>query len=286
MLSQYPQIEVLESKENVGFCVANNRMVEHARGKYVLLLNNDAALFPDALSTLADSAENSEETGILTLPQYDWESGKLVDRGCLLDPFYNPVPNLDPERTEVAMVIGACLWIRRETWQDLGGFPEWFEAVGEDLYLCCLVRLRGKFVRSTKESGYRHRQGHRIGGNKPQMGRLSTTYNRRALSERNKTFALLVLTPAPFMPILAILHFLFLILEGLLLAVFSRNLNVLNKIYWAALKSTLVQRKRILSERKKSQKKRNCSSKAYTETFTIAPRKIWLLRQYGIPVIR
>tara|TARA_R110002072_G_scaffold22058_12_gene77504 strand:- start:6675 stop:7535 length:861 start_codon:yes stop_codon:yes gene_type:complete len=286
MLSQYPQIEVLESRENVGFCVANNRMVEHARGKYVLLLNNDATLFPDALKTLADYAENNEETGILTLPQYDWESGELVDRGCLLDPFYNPVPNLDPERTEVAMVIGACLWIRRETWQDLGGFPEWFEAVGEDLYICCLARLRGEFVRTTKESGYRHRQGHRIGGNKPEMGRLCTTYNRRALSERNKTFTLLILTPTLFMPLLAMLHFSMLTLEGLILAVASRNLRVLNKVYWAALSSTLLQSKRIVAEREKAQGARDCSVKEYRRPFTLVPRKLWLLCQYGIPVIR
>jgi hypothetical protein len=43
---------------------------------------------------------------ILSLPQYDFETGKLVDRGCLLDPFFNPVPNLDPAREDVAMAIG------------------------------------------------------------------------------------------------------------------------------------------------------------------------------------
>ena len=36
------------STTNVGFCISNNRMVERAAGKYVLLLNNDAWLEPDA----------------------------------------------------------------------------------------------------------------------------------------------------------------------------------------------------------------------------------------------
>ena len=92
---RYPQVEVLASDENVGFCIGNNRMVAHARGEYVLLLNNDAALFTDALATLLAAASAQPAAGILTLPQYDWESGEIVDRGCLLDPFYNPVPNLD-----------------------------------------------------------------------------------------------------------------------------------------------------------------------------------------------
>ena len=96
-------MEVLASADNVGFSIANNRMVAQARGLYVLLLNNDAALFADALSTFAQASIETP-LAILTLPQYDWESGTLVHRGCLLDPFYNPVPNLDPALPEVGMV--------------------------------------------------------------------------------------------------------------------------------------------------------------------------------------
>ena len=75
------------------------------------LLNNDAELYPDALRALHDEAEAIGEPAILSLPQYDFVTGELIDRGCLLDPFFNPVPNLDPGRRDVAMVIGACLWI-------------------------------------------------------------------------------------------------------------------------------------------------------------------------------
>ena len=60
---------------------------------------------------------------ILTLPQFDATSGELIDRGCLLDPFFNPVPNLDPKRSDVAMVIGACLWIPKDLWDEMEGFP-------------------------------------------------------------------------------------------------------------------------------------------------------------------
>ena len=47
--TQFPQVEVLASKANVGFCISNNRMVAHSRGEYILLLNNDAVLRPESL---------------------------------------------------------------------------------------------------------------------------------------------------------------------------------------------------------------------------------------------
>ena len=109
---------------------------------------------------------------ILTLPQYDAETGALLDIGSRLDPFLNPVPNLDPARNEVGTVHGACLWIDKALWDELGGFPEWFGSVGEDLYLCCCARLAGYPVRALGNSGYRHRVGQSFGGGKAQAGKL------------------------------------------------------------------------------------------------------------------
>src|SRR5690606_15004053 len=137
----YPAVRLIESESNVGFCVANNRMAAAARGEYLLWLNNDAALARDALGTLPRSARACASPQVLTLPQYDWQTGELVDRGCLLDPFFNPLPNTDTSRANVAYVIGACLWIPRDLWNELGGFPEWMGSLAEDLYLCGIARL-------------------------------------------------------------------------------------------------------------------------------------------------
>jgi len=48
----FPDLKLIASKVNVGFCVSNNRMVSKDMGKYILLLNNDAVLLPNAISTL------------------------------------------------------------------------------------------------------------------------------------------------------------------------------------------------------------------------------------------
>ncbi len=286
MLSrEYPKVEVLVSAENVGFCIANNRMVARARGQYVLLLNNDAALFPDALSALVQ-ASTQGPSGILTLPQYDWESGELVDRGCLLDPFYNPVPNLDPFRTDVAMVIGACLWIARADWDQLGGFPEWLESVGEDLHLCCAARLTGLPVRTLEHSGYRHRQGHSFGGNKPSDGRLVSSFRRRRLSERNKTFVLFVMTPTILMWPLLALHLVLLAIEGALLSLLRLDMEIGLQIYWKIGAEAAKSRKTLLRQRQFLQGARAISSREYVSAFVVLPRKLKMLLRYGLPRIK
>ena len=285
LTSRYPQVEVLISSENVGFCVANNRMVAHARGEFVLLLNNDAALLSDALRTLLAAAQEQSPTGILTLPQYDWEGSTLVDRGCRLDPFYNPVPNLDPSRIEVAMVIGACLWISRADWQQLGGFPEWLGSIGEDLYLCCAARLAGMPVRALGSSGYRHRQGETFGGNKPQKGRLVSTIRRRALSERNKTFALIVMTPTPIMWPVLVLHLVFLATEGLFLSTTKNKRIIWWDVYGPVFLAITRQRHRLTHTRRTTQATRKTSLTSYLQVFTLMPRKLAMLMKFGLPTI-
>ena len=282
---RYPQVEILASTSNVGFCVSNNRMVAHARGEYLLLLNNDAALFPDALPTLFDAARRQTPAGILTLPQYDWTSGTLVDRGCMLDPFYNPIPNLDPERTHVAMVIGACLWIPRNLWNELGGFPAWMESIAEDLYLSCMARSCGYPVDTAKSSGFRHRLGASFGGARIDGRNLKSTFRRRRLSERNKTFALIIFTPTLAAWLLLVSHLFILIIEGAMISLTHWNFGIFRNVY-ANVPATLVKdRKRIFALRRQVQRARCISLATYLQPFSVLPRKLMLLLRYGMPKI-
>lgn len=284
---RYPEVEVLASRDNVGFCVSNNRMVAHARGEFVLLLNNDAALYPDALATLLDMAQQQQPQGILSLPQYDWQSGELVDRGCLLDPFCNPVPNLDPWRRDVAMVIGACLWIPHALWHELGGFPEWFESIAEDLYLGCRARLAGYPVQVAASSGYRHWQGKSFGGNRAATDAgLVTTYRRRRLSERNKTYALIVCTPAPLLWLLLPLHLVTLSAEGAALSLLRRDARLLREVYGGVWRALWAQRRRLRALRKAIQSTRRTTSRSYRRGFVLRLRKLDMLLRHGAPEIR
>jgi GT2 family glycosyltransferase len=280
---RYPQVHLIESSQNVGFCVSNNRMTAVAQGEFLLLLNNDASLAPDALSTLYKHAQEQAQQGILSLPQYDWQSGQLVDRGCLLDPFYNPVPNLDLDRTEVAMVIGACLWIPAALWHKLGGFPAWFGSIAEDMYLCCAARLAGYPVQVTAESGYRHRVGFSFGGGKPLRGRLNLVMSRRRLSERNKNFVMMACHPTPLLAFTLPIHFLLLLLEGATLAVIYRNPSIFYEIYWNAIIDIWRYRTLVKQLKKTAATCRKTSMMRYLSTFTFWPHKFMLLAKFGLP---
>lgn len=282
----YPQVRLLTSEANVGFCIANNRMVAQARGQFVLLLNNDAALYPDALNTLLAEARRTDAPAILTLPQYDATSGAMVDRGCLLDPFFNPVPNLDPERTDVAMVIGACLWLPKTLWDELEGFPEWFGSIAEDMYLCCRARLAGYAVRALTVSGYRHWQGKSFGGGKVSANRLQTTTRRRALSERNKSFVMLVCCPMPWLLLLFPLHATVLVLEGLVLACATRRLSLGRDIYLACLLSLWRLRHSAGELRRSVQLRSQTSSPNFAAVFQAMPYKLQMWKRHGLPEVK
>lgn len=280
---QYPHVKLIESPENVGFCIANNRMVSAAKGQYLLLLNNDAALHTDALQTLFAEASRLNRPAILSLPQYDARSGRLIDRGCLLDPFFNPVPNLDPELNDVAMVIGACLWIPKDLWDELGGFPEWFGSIAEDMYLCCRARLAGYSVQALAVSGYRHWQGKSFGGNQIIDHRLTTTFHRRALSERNKSFVLVMTYPAPFLQIVLPVHMALLLVEGTLLSVLRLQVAPLTDIYWPVFRALSMRYRTLLEYRSAIMHTRRLPRTEFLAAFSCVPYKLGMLLRHGLP---
>ncbi len=283
--NRFPQITLLESKDNVGFCVSNNRMVDRASGEYVLLLNNDAALAPDAIVTFMSEAALQTPQGILTLTEYNWVTNDLVDRGCFLDPFYNPIPNTSPGRADVAMAIGACLWIPRDLWHELGGFPDWFESIGEDIYLCCKARLWGYPVQVAANSYFRHRQGASFGGNLVNNHQLVTTYRRRKLSEHNKTYAMILCTPPLRLALTLPLHLILLALEGVFISLAKWDAAPWCTIYAPTFTSLRQRAVFLLRERKAIQKNRLISESSYGRTFSWLPHKLRMLVQFGVPKI-
>ena len=284
--SRYPQVTLIESTGNVGFCISNNRMAATACGEYLLLLNNDATLFPDALRTLHQRAASLPTPAILGLPQYSAVSGELIDIGSRLDPFLNPVPNLSIKDERVGMVIGACFWLPRSLWNELGGFPEWFGSLAEDMYLCLLARLRGYPVLALPSSGFNHWVGQSLGGGKVVVGRLSTKATRRMLSERNKSYVMCLTYPAPFLQMLLPLHLLLLMLEGVVLAVIKRDFNLFRAVYLGCLISLWKGRRKLASMRSQAQSRRACGRVEFFSVFDWIPHKIRLLFRYGIPEIR
>ena len=100
--TQYPSIELIENKTNVGFGRANNQALPLARGRYVLLLNTDAFVSPDTLSKTVAFMDANPRYGILGV--------RLVGADGRLQPScrYFPTPF---NRFAASSRLGA--WLRR-----------------------------------------------------------------------------------------------------------------------------------------------------------------------------
>ena len=284
---KFPEVNLITSDHNVGFCISNNRMVAQAKGEYILLLNNDAKLFPNAIGTLYEQAIRKErKIAILGLPQYNAITGNLIDYGSLLDPFLNSIPNLNPKRSEVGMITGACLWSPKWLWTQLGGFLECFQSLGEDLYLCCLARLRGYEVKIIQNSGFWHSVGYSLGGGKIVKNKLSTSKGRRSLSERNKSYVIILIYPSFLFYLIFPLHIFLLIFEGITLSAFKKDISLWQSIYWPCLRSQWGNRHLLYHLRKRIQKRRRIPLKKFIAPFVFTHHKLSMLIKYRLPEIR
>lgn len=62
----FPEIIFIQSKENLGFAGGNNLAIRQARGKYILLLNNDTEVEPGFLEPLVAKLESDSRIGAVS----------------------------------------------------------------------------------------------------------------------------------------------------------------------------------------------------------------------------
>ena len=82
----YPDITLIENKENVGFGRANNQVLDIAKGEYILLLNTDAFVQAETLQKTVQYMQAHPRCGVLGV--------KLLGRDGELQPScrYFPTP--------------------------------------------------------------------------------------------------------------------------------------------------------------------------------------------------
>ncbi len=284
--SRYPEARLISSRENIGFCESNNRMADQARGRYLLILNNDAILFPDALQTFYTEAETSGAfSPILGLRQFSAHDGALLDFGIFFDPFLNSVPNEDLTVREVGMIMGACLWLPKSLWNAIGGFPKWFHTMHEDMWICCRAWLGGHSVRVIPKSGYLHWVGRSLGGGKIVGNKMATPLKRRFLSERNRIFVMVVCYPSPVFQIIFPAHILLLLLEGALLSIVKKKCDLMRSIYWAVINAAWLKRKDLCQLRAETQAARSIPARRFFRLIRPLPHKLRMLVKHGLPEV-
>lgn len=282
----FPQLTVIASEENAGFCVSNNRMADAASGRYFLFLNNDAILRPGSLDRLFALAESRPRAALLGLPQFALSDGQLVDRGYRTDPFLNPIPMFGENIHPAGVVTGACLWVPRSTWEEIGGFPPWFESVAEDIFLCVAARLLGYPILAVDAPGFDHWIGRNLGGGKTVAGKLETTIRRRRLSERNKTFTMLCCYGPMALVCLLPLHFAFLSLEAIALLLSGAGSKTVGAIYASIPGEVYRKRHEIANLRRRLMSRRPRSGPSVFRFTDWIPYKLLMLLRHGMPHLR
>lgn len=162
--AEFPHVRVLRSEVNLGFGAANNLAIDIADGRFVVLLNSDAFLLPNALKIAVQNMNDHPEVGLA--------GGRLIDRGGGLQPSARMFPSIlsdflvrtglaarysksrffgrfdrtwaDPlQPAEVDWIPGAFSIIQAETLRKVGNFDPAFFLYSEEVDLCRRIRQAG-----------------------------------------------------------------------------------------------------------------------------------------------
>lgn len=175
------RVRLIRSGENLGFARANNAAAVHATGEFLLLLNPDTVVLDGAIDTLADFARERPGAGIWG-GRTVFSDGSLNPASCWmrqtvwsllcqasgLSSLFRKTTLFNPEgiggwdrstEREVDIVSGCFLLIRREMWQELGGFHPDFFMYGEEADLCLRARALGARPRVTPRATIIHHGG-------------------------------------------------------------------------------------------------------------------------------
>jgi len=140
--------EVVYHSENRGFAVACNSGIGAARGREIVLLNNDTWVHPGWLEALLARAAESAAIGLAT-SKCIYPNGRVWLTGLCFKPFRKRLQGLpadSPEanrETDLAAAAACSLLIKRRVLEETGLFDESFYNGWEDVDFCFRARSAG-----------------------------------------------------------------------------------------------------------------------------------------------
>ena len=146
--------EVLLSERNLGFGAAANLALRDGRSPLVCVSNSDIVPAPTALAELARAALETPDAGMVG-PVFDsgsqrYHAGLPSGISLLARTFVGSAgsgrsPRAAPGQVlPIGQVSGACFLMRREVWEEVGGFDEGYFLWYEDVDLAKRLRDRGR----------------------------------------------------------------------------------------------------------------------------------------------
>lgn len=149
----FPEFQLLQNSENLGFAAGMNEGIKRARGSLILLYNNDAISHPASLSILVNRILSDPSIGIVggLILFYEpknvvWSSGGMFDlfTGTIwsegLGQSYLKDMACHKTGRDIDYLSGCVLLIRKEVFEKIGLLDKGFFMAGDDIDFCLRAR--------------------------------------------------------------------------------------------------------------------------------------------------
>ena len=160
-------ITLVRNESNLGFLRASNIGAGHARGEYLLFLNNDTEVKEGWLKAMVGLTDADQTIGAVG-PKLISPDGLLQEAGAIIwdeGSVTRYGEGEDPDspqfcyKRDVNYCSGACLLVRKRLFDDLGGFDEVYSpAYYEDADMCLGVKRLGYRVVYQPEAKVLHHE--------------------------------------------------------------------------------------------------------------------------------
>ena len=161
--AEFPGVKLITSPENLGYTRGNNLGLRAAVGRYLLILNPDTEIVGEAIAQMLAYMDAHPRIGVLG-PQLLYSDGTVqstrrrfpsLATGFFESTWFQP---LAPRRLldhyyardlpddaigEVDWVVGAALLVRREAYEQVGGFDEGYFMYSEEIDWCRRMKAAG-----------------------------------------------------------------------------------------------------------------------------------------------
>ena len=167
--SQFPSLELLRMKTNVGASGARNVGLRAAKHRWVLLVDNDVVLEPDVLTKLRAAANERPDVVMLqpravykdepTRVHYD---GGAVHYAGLVVLRNSSVPLVEAQGqgiVDVDVAISLAILVDKKAAIEAGAFDEEMFVLFEDLDLCYRLRAAGHGIAVVEDAICHHDSG-------------------------------------------------------------------------------------------------------------------------------
>ena len=166
MKRRFPDVKLIENRVNYGFPKGNNIAVAQAQGEYICILNPDTVVAEDTFEKVLAFAKSKADLGIVGCKLIDGTGNFLPEskRGIptpwvaftKIFGLYNWFPQsglfnkyyaqyLKENQTgKVAILVGAFMVMKRDLYNELGGFDENCFMYSDDIDLSYMALQKGK----------------------------------------------------------------------------------------------------------------------------------------------